>query len=197
MLDRTIPFYNTILRGDQLLTQNICLPDGYAFASYRDESAFAWAKLEFAAGDFDTLAEAQRYFEHNYLSDKAALMRRGVFVTDSCGAVVGSCLAWTDLRGEEPVSSLHWLIVSPEHQGRGIGRAVTEETLRRFDKLPIYIHTQPWSWKAILLYLSLGFRLQKSDTFSHYHNEYAQAMETLRAVVSPEQYRMMEAMSDD
>jgi hypothetical protein len=42
--------------------------------------------------------------------------------------------------------------------------------------LPVYIHTQPWSWKAILLYISLGFKLQKTDTFSYYENEYEKAM---------------------
>jgi len=48
------------------------------------------------------------------------------------------------------------------------------------DKFPVYIHTQPWSWKAIFLYLSLGFKLQKHDTFSHYENEYHQAMAEIK-----------------
>jgi hypothetical protein len=65
------------------------------------------------------------------------------------------------------------------------------------DALPVYIHTQPWSWKAILLYLSLGFRLQKTDTFSHYENEYDKAMAELKKIVSDEQYELLLQLSED
>ena len=61
---------------------------------------------------------------------------------------------------------------------------------------PIYLHTQPWSWKAILLYVSLGFRLQQTDTFAAYTNQYPQAMETLGAVLSPEQLSRLRRASD-
>ena len=61
---------------------------------------------------------------------------------------------------------------------------------------PVYIHTQPWSWKAILLYSSLGFRLQKSESFGGYTNQYAEAMHTLREILSQEQIRMLEERSD-
>ena len=63
--------------------------------------------------------------------------------------------------------------------------------------LPVYIHTQPWSWKAVLLYLSLGFRLQKTDTFSHYENEYAKALAELRKIVPEEKYELLLKSSED
>ena len=63
--------------------------------------------------------------------------------------------------------------------------------------LPVYIHTQPWSWKEILLYASLGFRLQKTDTFSHYENEYGKAITELRRIVSEEQYELLLRSSED
>ena len=61
---------------------------------------------------------------------------------------------------------------------------------------PVYIHTQPWSWKAILLYLSVGFRIQKTDTFSNYENQYEKALETLRDVLSEKQFEYAAAQSD-
>ena len=63
--------------------------------------------------------------------------------------------------------------------------------------LPVYIHTQPWSWKAILLYASLGFRLQKTDTFSHYENEYDQAMTELEKILTAEQFALLKQSSEE
>ena len=65
------------------------------------------------------------------------------------------------------------------------------------EKLPVYIHTQPWSWKAIFLYLSLGFKLQKSDTFSHYKNEYHQAMTELKKIVTETQFELLLELSEN
>lgn len=52
---------------------------------------------------------------------------------------------------------------------------------------PIYIHTQPWSYKAIMLYSKLGFKIQKTDTFSHYENQYEQAIKTLENILTEKQ----------
>ena len=82
----------------------------------------------------------------------------------------------------------------------GLGRALCVAVMNIYEEqeaLPVYIHTQPWSWKAILLYLSLGFKLQKTDAFSHYVNEYDKAMTELKKVVSGEQYKWMQQSSED
>ena len=63
-------------------------------------------------------------------------------------------------------------------------------------KFPVYIHTQPWSWKAIFLYLSLGFKLQKEDTFSHYENEYFKAIGELKKIVSEKQFELLQELSE-
>ena len=64
------------------------------------------------------------------------------------------------------------------------------------ERLPFYIHTQPWSWKAIFLYLSLGFKLQKRDSFAHYINQYEQAMATLEKFASAKQVSILEELSE-
>lgn len=63
-------------------------------------------------------------------------------------------------------------------------------------RTPVYLHTQPWSWKAIFLYLSLGFRLQRTDTFAAFNNEYSQAMAALRPVIGEAGMRRLEATAD-
>ena len=111
-----------------------------------------------------------------------------------------SFIAWQDMRGINSVSSLHWLVVDERYQRIGLGRALCTAVMNIYAErqgLPVYIHTQPWSWKAILLYISLGFKLQKTDTFSHYENEYEKAMIELRKITTPEQYELLKQSSEE
>ena len=57
MLDRTIPFYNTILRCDHYDCQKPVLPEGFSIVSYKPGYEKAWAELEYAIGDFDSLGD--------------------------------------------------------------------------------------------------------------------------------------------
>lgn len=50
MLDRTIPFYNTILKCADYRHRDVELPEGF-IVSYRDGYEKEWAKLEYAIGD--------------------------------------------------------------------------------------------------------------------------------------------------
>ncbi len=199
MLDRTIPFYNTIMKCTDYSPVEAGLPEGFFISSYQPGYEKEWARLEYSAGDFDSLAEAENYFIETYLKDPE-LQPDILFALDGKNDVVGSCIAWKDMRGEETVSSLHWLVVDEPYQRRGIGRALCIAVMNIYaekDAFPVYIHTQPWSWKAILLYCSLGFRLQKTDSFSHYTNEYENAMTELKKTVDEDQYELLKITSEN
>lgn len=144
-------------------------------------------------------AEAEKYFAETYLQNPE-LLPNILFALNKDGDVVGSCIAWQDMRGINSVSSLHWLVVDERYQKIGLGRALCTAVMNIYAErqgLPVYIHTQPWSWKAILLYISLGFKLQKTDTFSHYENEYEKAMIELRKITTPEQYELLKQSSEE
>jgi len=197
MPDRTIPFYNTILRCDGYTARDITVPEGFGIRPYQPGDEHDWARMERTIGDFDTVQQAERYFTQTYLRD-ADKRDRILFAVNAEGSVVGSCIAWQDPRQGGQAASLHWLVVDAAYRNRGLGRALCGSVMKQFaDKgeMPVYIHTQPWSWKAILLYLSMGFRLQRQDSFAGYINEYDKAMETLREVVSAEQFAKMQQHS--
>ena len=61
MLDRTIPFYNAILRCDHYQDREVVLPCGFSIVPYEKGFEKAWAELEYAIGDFDSLDEAEDY----------------------------------------------------------------------------------------------------------------------------------------
>ncbi len=183
MLDRSIPFYNVILRCDHYRYRDVILPEGYSFASYKKGYEKAWARLEFSVGDFASETEAETYFAETYMQDEERLIKNVRFLLDRERNVVGTCIARKDTWKQKMVSSLHWLVVEKTHQKKGLGKALCAEVMNIFceqDGFPVYVHTQPWSWKAIFLYVSLGFKIQRIDTFSHYENQYLQAMDTLQ-----------------
>lgn len=198
MLDRTIPFYNTILRCDHYQRKDVVLPKGFSIVSYISGYEKAWAELEYSIGDFDSLEDAEKYFVATYAQNQE-LLRNILFLLNENNAVIGSCIAWQDNRKGSSVSSLHWLVVDERYHGMGLGKALCYATMNVFEeqeKLPVYIHTQPWSWKAIFLYLSIGFKLQITDTFSHYENEYHQALAELERIVTTEQFGFLKESSE-
>lgn len=194
MIDRSIPYYNLILKCTKNYTTPVSLPEGYRFMLYDVGYEKHWAKLEYEIGDFSSVDEAEMYFKTNYCNQIDELQKRCVFVIDTYGDVVGSCIAWYDLKDNDTVASLHWLVVSPEHQGKYIGSALCQKVMEIFDECgetPVYIHTQPWSYKAIMLYIKLGFKIQKTDTFSHYENQYKKAIKTLKNLLPEGQFNQI------
>lgn len=195
MLDRTILFYNTILRCDRYLSAVPVLHNGYQFRMYQNGDERKWAQLEYEIGDFDLVEEAEQYFISTYCSNKTLdITKRCVFAVNEKNEIVGSCIAWKDLRNDTLVASLHWLVVSTQHQGKGIGKALCQKVMQIFlenDEFPVYIHTQPWSYKAIILYVRQGFKIQKTDTFSQYENQFDFAMNTLKKILPEDQYNIL------
>ena len=69
MLDRTIPFYNMILRCDNYQHKDMVLPKGFSIVPYKSGYEKAWAELEYSIGDFESLEEAESYFISTYLQN--------------------------------------------------------------------------------------------------------------------------------
>ena len=199
MVDRSIPFYNLILRCDHPSPAEPILPEGFFLRPYTPGDEALWAALEYEAGDFGSSQEAEDYFRRTYTPHADALRERCWFVIAPDGGCAGTCIAWRDPKGERAVASLHWLVVSERYQRSGLGRALCQKVLNVFaeqGEAPVYIHTQPWSWKAVLLYGSMGFRIQRSDTFARYENQYPLAMAALQNVLTAKQLAAVESRID-
>lgn len=56
------------------------------------------------------------------------------------------------------------------------------EALRVFagrGEVPVFLHTQPWSYEAVGLYLKAGFFLCRSETFGTHKNQFQEGIRIL------------------
>lgn len=181
MLDKTIPYKHVLMKRSRgMPIPNAPLPNGYAFVSFEPGKEADWAALETEVGEFEDERSARAYFAREYLPYAEVLAKRSIFVMNPAGETVGTLTAWwIDTDGKRD-AALHWVGVRPKEQGKGIGKALVAEGLRRIVELEgetdVVLHTQTWSCPAINIYLRSGFTLLKTETFGGYKNEYDEAM---------------------
>lgn len=166
---------------ERLVTSEFsALPVGYRIRSSRPDELGVWK-----AFPFDTAAEAAAndsymtaYFNDVYSGREAAFFEATKFICDADGTTVATCAIWPAYGC---LTTVHWLKVRKSHEGLGIGRALLSELLRDIPsrKFPVYLHTQPGSFRAIKLYSDLGFQILDNDT-GQWRNDYLEAMHELR-----------------
>lgn len=174
MLDKTIPWYSFIMSleptGFKEREMNCPGVRVRPYESEKDE--IAWAKIETAVGEFDTVEEAAECHRH-YLEYEDELRRRQWFVVDENDEAVATCTVWWS--GEDRIPCIHALSCLPEKQGCGYGRLAAQQAIRsalEAEQRTIWLETQTWSWKAICLYLSLGFVPRRTAVFNDTPNDY-------------------------
>lgn len=79
MLDRSIPYYNIILKCNSYHHSKTMLPKGYYFRNYTEGDENAWARLEYEIGDFSSIDEARKYFIDTYCEHLSELKKKMYF----------------------------------------------------------------------------------------------------------------------
>ena len=135
-------------------------PLGYRLRCFRSGDERARADVETAAGEFADRGRALERFASEFGPHLAEMSERCLFLETRRGEVIGTTTAWRNpsFAGGD-WGRIHWVAVTPAHQGRGLGRLLVVQALRllRGRHTRAYLTTQTTSWIAIHLYLSLGF----------------------------------------
>lgn len=86
---------------------------------------------------------------------------------DQNDQIAATASAWFKEENGRRFPLVHWVSVSPNVQGKGLGSAIVKYVLSLFQDLEpdgkeVFLHTQTWSHKAIYMYYKYGFRITKT-----------------------------------
>lgn len=171
------------------------LPQGYFFKKYEEGLEKEWAKTETRVLEFENEEKALSYFTKDLIPYKEQLKKRMVFVMKGENIAVANACAWyINYKGTHQ-AQVHYVAVRPEYQGLGIGKAVFKKALSLFPIYEpgqdIYLHTQTWSYKAIEMYLKLGFYLIKDDSLGYHEKDYQEAVKILESILDKHTMEMI------
>ena len=168
------------------------MPDAFHVRRCRRDELERWKAMPF---DSPKVANESRgfmtsYFEAVYASRENEFFERCLFVCDHNDTPIATCFGW---KSYGKVSTIHWFKVVAEYEGLGIGRALLSIVMRTFtvDDYPVYLHTQPGSFRAIKLYSDFGFALLTDATIGYRRNEWVEALPFLQAHMFPRDYEKL------
>ena len=159
------------------------LPQGYRFRAYEPGDDAVWTGIQRAAEPFNEIGDD--LFDRQYGSARDELPQRMWFVQSGDGHDIASISAWwehgrdqSDDRGR-----IHWVVVHPDHQRRGITKPMMTMAMRRLAQShpSAMLDTssgRPWAVKA---YLDFGFVPESSDMVDPKRQE---AWQNLQAVIN-------------
>jgi GNAT superfamily N-acetyltransferase len=209
-LESRIPDLNLFMMCEALEESAVsAMPDGFHVRTCRKSELDVWMAMHF--DDAESAREHRGYmadfFRDVYSGQGDRFYQECRFVCDAEDVPVGTCFAW---KAYGRITTLHWFKVLKSHEGKGIGRALLSVVMQGLAKedFPVYLHTQPSSFRAIKLYSDFGFRLLEDPTIGSRTNDLAQclpilkdhmtnmAFRGLRTVRAPDSFLLAVASSD-
>jgi len=165
------------------------LPAGYHIRTCGPPELALWKAMPF---DDPGTAEANRgvmarYFDDVYAPKGDLFYRTCLFVCGADDAPVATCFAWTAYGA---ITTIHWFKVLKPLEGRGIGRALLTAVMRGIapGAYPVFLHTQPSSYRAIKLYTDFGFALLTDPAVGPRRNDLWECLPILRRYMPPRDF---------
>jgi ribosomal protein S18 acetylase RimI-like enzyme len=146
---------------------------------------------------FDEPEEAEKYkdvmasfFQKVYLDKIEVFYTNCLFVCDSQDLPIATCFAW---KAYDKLTTIHWFKVRKSYEGLGIGRALLSYIMQSLPKseFPVYLHTQPSSYRAIKLYTDFGFELLSDPVIGTRTNDLAECLPILQEVMPIEAFQAL------
>jgi GNAT superfamily N-acetyltransferase len=146
---------------------HIELPSGYYFRDFErvESDPTAWSQIQKSADEF-TRANNE-VFETEFLSKGLDEVKKRLFFVarkdnDGGEELVATIAAWFDpaWRDGKEWGRIHWVATKQELQGKGIGKPMILEALRRlaaYNHTKVYLVTHTRRHVAIKLYTQFGF----------------------------------------
>ena len=182
MKEKEIPDYNVFMMCERLNENALTeLGAGYYFRNCQPNELALWKAFPF---DSETVPTEYEGFMNQIITDSYSdkmdtFFQNTIFVCNKDDKPVATCSHW---KAYGKFHSIHWLKTLKDYEGKGLGRAVLSKVMREFSPkdYPIYIHTQPGSFRAIKLYSDFGFSLLNGRKLGTRVNELEKSLPILK-----------------
>jgi ribosomal protein S18 acetylase RimI-like enzyme len=189
MREENIPDKNIFMMCEKLNRNALTeLSANYAIRNCRSDELGIWKTMPF---DDAALAKEYEgfmsdYFATTYGGQEELFFAKTLFVCDRQNKPIATCLIW---KAYNEFNTIQWFKVLKEYEGQGIGRALLSIAMQQLEPCdyPVYLHTQPSSFRAIKLYSDFGFSLLAGDKFGIRNNDLDECLPIL-AEFMPKEY---------
>ena len=170
------------------------LPKGFHIRTYRSEELKIWMEFPFDnENDKKTYYEFMNdYFNDVYGNNKEEFYNRCLFVCDDkTDKPICTCFVW---RAYNKINTIHWFKTLKEYEGKGLGRSLLSYIMCSLndDDYPVFLHTQPSSFRAIGLYSNFGFKIVTNKTIGYRKNDYEECLPILKQFMRKETFDNLE-----
>lgn len=186
-----IPDKNIFMMCPRLNLQAIApLPTGYSLRCCQRNELELWLAMP-----YDTHEEylkhksyMQQFYNNVYRPQEHLFYQNCLFVCNQQNQPIATCMAWPAYGGQ--ITTLHWFKVKKPYEGQGIGRALLAAVMQNIlaGQYPVFLHTQPASYRAIALYSSFGFYLLQGGPVGKRNNQLAECLPILQQYMTKRAY---------
>ena len=169
------------------------LPEDYHVRTCRKDELDLWKAMP-----FDRQEDAKeyygfmtQYFQAVYGSKEATFFQSCLFICDKNDIPLGTCFAW---KAYDAITTIHWFKVLKNHEGLGLGRALFSIVMNSIpeNNYPVYLHTQPSSFRAIKLYSDFGFSFLTDPVIGCRQNDLTECTPILKKYMNPEGFEKLQ-----
>jgi ribosomal protein S18 acetylase RimI-like enzyme len=182
MTENEIPDYNIFMVCNQLNENALTsLNEEYYVRNCKPSELDIWKKFPFddidVANEYDEFMT--QYFRETYGNNEDLFFKNTLFVCDKKDTPIATCSTW---RAYNKFNTIQWFKTLKSYEGKGIGRALFSLIMKKFSKddYPIFLHTQPSSFRAIKLYSDFGFRLLSDRKIGNRSNDLEKSLPILK-----------------
>lgn len=191
MKEEEIPDYNIFMMCTQLNPRALTeLNPDYSFRNCRPDELELWKAFPF---DSETVPAGYEHYMNQFVNETYGhnmdmFYRNTLFACTKEGKPVATCSSW---KAYGKINTIHWFKTLKAFEGKGIGRALLSAVMKRYDSndYPIYLHTQPGSFRAIKLYSDFGFQLLRGERLGTRSNDLEKCLPILEEFMPPKDYQ--------
>lgn len=192
--EKDIPDLNIFMMCEELNINALSsIPKGYHIRTCKPKELKIWLGFPFDKEEDkkNNYEYMNSYFNNVYGSNLEEFYNKCLFVCeDVTDKPIATCFVW---KAYNTINTIHWFKTLKEYEGKGLGRALLSyimNTLKEED-YPIFLHTQPSSFRAIGLYSDFGFKIVTNPTIGYRKNEYEASLPILKQFMKTESYEKL------